>query len=340
MKPFSKFRVLIVSLLLVALLAPKGVAQWSVYQAEDFDQLSLVLGSAFVPGHINALVAEKFAQLVRERSGGRIAIEVKAGGALGSEEELIELVSVGAVAMNAVGIMVFSMFTPEYMFFGTHFVFSDFDHVMNVWNSYLGDELREVLLQRGNTIVLGQPVYRGLRHFTANRPIVEPADVAGLRLRLPGVETWIAVWHGLGAAPVPVPLPELYTALLTGVADASEGDMEQLWTFKLHEVQSWLSLTGHHVETGYLTINADLFGRLNRPTQRLLKHSAHEATIWGTRKVQEREAELLRLYSEKIGGQVVEANTAAFREAAGPIIEELFRTRWPVTTWSAILALR
>ena len=104
-------------------------------------------------------------------------------------------------------------------------------------------------------------VYRGLRQTTSKKPIYTPADAYGLKLRLPGIPTWIAVWKEIGAEPVPLKLPELYPGSKSGKADASEGDVSQITSFKLNEVQTHLIMTNHMVQIGGMLINKPFFDK-------------------------------------------------------------------------------
>ncbi|MGQ9473585.1 MAG: TRAP transporter substrate-binding protein [Candidatus Caldatribacteriaceae bacterium] len=113
-------------------------------------------------------------------------------------------------------------------------------------------------------------LYRGLRHFTTNKPVRVPENLKGVKLRLPQLPTWVKVWEAIGASTVPIALTELFIALQTGVADASEGDVTQILSFRLCEVQKYLMLTGHLVQTGGLTINKPFFDKLKKEYQDII----------------------------------------------------------------------
>ena len=140
---------------------------------------------------------------------------------MGSEEEITESVSIGAVQMQAGGGLPIKTYAPQYYFLDSPYVIKDWEHFKRVfYDSPVGKKAREIIEQKGNTKYLGI-VYRGVRNFTSNKPIRTPADLKGLKLRLPQLPTWVAVWKEVGALPVPIALPELFSALQSGVADAS-----------------------------------------------------------------------------------------------------------------------
>ncbi len=299
-------------------------------------EVTIRLGSAFEPAHILCQAAQKFKELVEERSSGAIEVQLFLGGVMGSEEECTEAVSIGALEMQAGGGLPIKTFAPQYYFFDSPYVMKDWGHFQRVWASPLGEKAREELIKNGNIMYLGI-VYRGLRHLTANKPVYTPDDLKGIKLRLPQLPTWVKVWEAIGASTVPIALTELFTALQTGVADASEGDVTQILSFRLYEVQKYLMLTGHLVQTGALTINKPFFDKLKKEYQDIILQAGKEATEWASNIIVAKEAELIKELEAK-GMQIIQPDVNAFREKAKPAVEELFRTEWPVTTWGEVLS--
>jgi TRAP-type C4-dicarboxylate transport system substrate-binding protein len=207
---------------------------------------------------------------------------------------------------------------------------------MRIWQGNLGKKTREQVEKNGNVSYLGI-VYRGLRQTTSKKPLYTPADAYGLKLRLPVVPTWIAVWKEIGAEPVPLKLPELYPGLKSGKADASEGDVSQITSFKLDEVQTHLIMTNHMVQTGGMLIHKPFFDRLSKADQDLVIKAAKEACDWANEKMKKDELNLL-IQLQRKGMQVIIPDADSFREKAKPAVEGLFKTEWPVTTWKEVLA--
>lgn len=299
-------------------------------------EVTIRLGSAFEPTHILCQAAQKFKELVEERSNGAIEVQLFLGGVMGSEEECTEAVSIGALEMQVGGGLPIKTFAPQYYFFDSPYVMRDWNHFQRVWASPLGEKAREEVIKNGNTMYLGI-VYRGLRHLTANKPVYTPDDLKGIKLRLPQLPTWVKVWEAIGASTVPIALTELFTALQTGVADASEGDVTQILSFRLYEVQKYLMLTGHLVQTGGLTINKPFFDKLKKEYQDIILQAGKEATEWASNIIVAKEEELIKELEAK-GMQLIQPDVNAFREKAKPAVEELFKTEWPVTTWDEVLS--
>jgi len=292
------------------------------------------IGVAHKPGHILVDSAEKFKELVETRSGGRIAVQIEAG--MKSEEEVNKLNSAGALEMQSNGTFFLQSYAPPYYFFTGPYVMRDFDHYMRVWNGKLGQQAQAEMEKNGNLKYLGT-VYRGQRQTTAKKPLYTPADAYNMKLRLPAAAAWIAVWKEIGADPIAVPLPELYGALKSGKADSSEGDLPQISSFKLNEVQTHLIMTNHLVQTGGMLINKPFFDGLSKADQTLVVQAGKEACDWANTKMKTGEGAYL-LDLQRKGMQVVIPDAESFRAKAKPAVEELFKTQWSVTTWAEVLA--
>ena len=308
--------------------------------AEAAPDVTIRVVTPFPVGHILADTAFKFKEQVEFKTKGKIAVNVATGVLT---EQTIGAAMTSCDPNQRVGDILVTGgqpiqdWAPQYFFFNGPYVIVDYAHFQRVWFSHLGDELRALLDQNGNQVALGT-VYRGFRQFTSNAPITGPASFVGLKLRLPGVPDWIAVWSSLGVIPVTIPLGGIYDALKNGVADASEGDLTQILSLKLYEVQSHLSLTNHLVGFGMVTANACHMAGLTSSQRNTVVHEMQSATDWGTDRMNAQEATLLSTL-QGFGMITVTPNAAAIRLAAEPAINNLFATKWTVTTWAEVLSL-
>jgi TRAP-type C4-dicarboxylate transport system substrate-binding protein len=292
------------------------------------------IGSPFKAGHILVDAAEKFKELVTQRSGGRIEVQIDAG--TKAEIPINKMNSAGALEMQSNGTNFLELYAPPYYFFTGPYVMKDFDHYMRVWNGKLGQQARAEMEKNGNLKYLGT-IYRGQRQTTAKKPLYTPADAYNMKLRLPPIPSWMAVWKAIGADPVGVPLPELYSSLKTGKAEASEGDLPQISSFKLDQVQTHLIMTNHLVQTGGMLINKPFLDRLSKADQDLIVQAGKEACDWANEKMKTGESAYLVDLQRK-GMQVVIPDADSFRAKAKPAVDELFKTQWSVTTWKEVLA--
>jgi TRAP-type transport system periplasmic protein len=328
------------SLKIVVLVMLAAVCSWvcgcagTTQTAVPGKKTTIRLASPFKPGHTLVETGNKFKEILEKSSGGRLVVEVQAGA--GSEEDVNDWCSRGKVEMQANGGRPLEVFAPQYFFINAPYVMKDFDHFMRVWQGPLGRQARELVEKNGNQKYLGI-AYRGLRQTTSKKPLYTPADFYMLKLRLPAVKTWIAVWQEIGTDPVPITLPELYTALKDGKAHASEGDLPQISSFKLNEVQNYLTLTNHMVQTGGVLINKAFFDGLPKADQDLIVNAVAQATEWANEGSKKEEKRLL-IELQRKGMQVVIPDADSLREKGKPAVEQLFKTEWPVTTWAEVLA--
>jgi TRAP-type C4-dicarboxylate transport system substrate-binding protein len=302
--------------------------------AKPEKKTTIRIGSPFKTGHILVDAAEKFKELVTQRSGGRIDVQFDIG--TKSEEEINKLNSAGTIEMQSNGTMYIERYAPAYYFVSAPYIMKDFDHYMRVWNGQLGQQAQAQMEKNGNLKFLGS-INRGVRQTTAKKPLYTPADVYNMKLRLPVIPTWVAIWKAIGADPVPLPLTELYAGLKSGKADASEGDVSQITSFKLDEVQTHLIMTNHMVTIGGLLIHKPFFDGLPKADQDLVVQSAKEACDWANAKMKASESAYL-LDLQRKGMQVVIPDAESFRAKAKPAVDELFKTQWSVTTWADVLA--
>ena len=164
---------------------------------------------------------------------------IHVGGAMGGERDVFEAMSSGGLEMGAMGSGDISIFFPKYMVYEVPYVLRDADHFWKFWNGPVGKEVNDMVLKERGVMTAGI-VYRGARYLTANRPIKTPAEVKGLKFRLPEIKPWMKIWETLGALPVVVAFPEVYMALKTGVAEAQENPLESIWGYKFYEAQKYL----------------------------------------------------------------------------------------------------
>lgn len=296
------------------------------------------VATPFAKGHLLEETAQRFKQELEAR-GKHFTVTVEAGVL---NEQTINPAMLPCERAQRVGEIMLTGgqpiqdYAPKYFFFNGPYVIRDFKHLQAVWGSEIGHKMRADIAAKG--YVVFEPVYRGYRQFTSNKVIQSPADFQKLKLRLPPTPDWNAVWSSLGVTAVTVPLPGIYDALKNGVAEASEGDLTQIQSLKLHEVQSKLTLTNHLVGFGMPMANACFFNKeLTERDRKLVSEAMQAAAKWGSDTFSSREASILGQL-RSAGMTVSTPDAAAIRKAAEPAINKLFASNWTVTTWQEVLA--
>ncbi|MGI6031336.1 MAG: TRAP transporter substrate-binding protein [Eubacteriales bacterium] len=300
-----------------------------------FDEYTFSLGTAYDQKAPAAIAGQKFADDVNEKTGGAVTINVFTNSAIGTEKDQFSAVAADELEFTVGGMLVLDMYCPEYGFLMAPYLFQDMDHVKAVMDEYF-DGMNEKLIEN-NTNLIGL-CWRGPRHTSSNRKIEHPADVKGLKIRMTESPSWVSIWgaDGLGATTIPVVLGELYSALQTGVVEASEGPYEQLATYKFNEVQDYLINTGHVMEWCGLYASQALLDSLPEELQTIITETAKEdMTDYGSQLCEDQAEEF---HQQLLDGGMEEVNidVAEFTEAVKPALDKFFADTWTITTFDEI----
>ena len=226
------------------------------------------------------LAAERFRALVEQRSGGRIQVVVYPDGRLYGDHDEMQALQLGAVDMLAPSLSKFGRIGfPEFELFDLPYLFADVTSVRRITQGVLGQSML-ARLTRQRLVGLGF-MDNGFKHMSANRPLLEPAHFAGLRMRIQASRVIAAQMRALGARPVTLAFSETRRALAAGVVDGTENPLSNFWTQSMQEVQSDLSLTQHGY-LGYAVVSHQRFwAGLPAQDQRLLQEALTEALNYG-----------------------------------------------------------
>ncbi len=262
---------------------------------------------AFGTAHLNERLAD---------AGVDLKISVYPAAQLGSEAELLEQLVAGEIDLTIAGPSFLAMWHPPLGAFDAAYAFADLEHMLEVADSSLMAPHWEQLRQRFGVRVLGTWAY-GARHITSNRPIRTPEDLKGFRLRMPGARVWQESGAALGASPMPMAFSEVYMALQQGIADGQENPVPVIQTMGFHEVQRYLSLTGHIQSSIQLLISERAWRRLDQAQQQALSDVVDDLGRDVLVGIREQERELLDLWRSEGPMQVIDdVDVDAFRRRA------------------------
>lgn len=285
-------------------------------RAQGEPEIVLKLGNVQAPGMPIQSGLRQLSQLVRERTGGAVEIQIYPAAQLGSEQEMLEGVQLGTVDMFEGSAGSVGRFLPQLEAFACPFLWQSTESMLKAVRGPVFDELqRELLAQRGMRILDMGWVF-GVRHLTTrSTPVRTPADMKGLKVRVQPDAIYLATVRAMGGNPTPIDANELYTALQTGVVDGQENPVSNIWNRKFQEVQKYLVLTGHITQNQVVLIGEASWQRLSAEQQAVLTLAAREAGDAQNRLVAEAEAKD-RKKLEEGGMTVIEPDVAAFRAAA------------------------
>lgn len=234
---------------------------------------TLRLGHIFPITHPVHKATTAMADYVAKHSNGGVEIKVHSGGALGKGKSLAESIHLGTVAMGTAGPGLLSRLEPAWGLVAGEYVFKDMESMFKVLNGPVGEDIKGRLLEKRGIRSLGIG-YLGQRNITANKPIMTPDDLKGLKIRIPNIPLRKASFIAMGAAPTPMAFSEVYLALKQGVVDCQENPLAQIVAAKFYEVQKYLILSGHALNPEILLINEKKFQGLSKSSQEVLKKGA------------------------------------------------------------------
>lgn len=281
---------------------------------------TLKLAHNAAPGNPKDLASKKFAELVEEKTEGRVTVDVGGSAQYGDDVEALTQMRLGTLALSANSQGTTSGIVEEFAAVGLPFMFKDLETAWTVLDGDVGQQLDEAAQKHGLKVLAFWD--NGIRQTSNNvRPIETPEDLSGLKIRTPPDPMTLEIFSELGANPTPMAFSELYVALQQGVVDGQENPLMNIESSKLHEVQKYISLTGHKYESTPLLISKMIWDGLAPEDQAALTEAAKEAGEYN-RELSKTAAEELRPKLEEAGVQFNEVDKEPFIEATAGITAE------------------
>ncbi len=211
-------------------------------------------------GHPKGEAAALFAERVNSEMDGVACLEVYPNSQLYNDDKVLEAMQLGDVQFAAPSLSKFEKYTKRYRIFDLPFMFADIDAVDRFQAGETGQELLGIMEDRG---LLGLAYWHnGMKQLSANRPLLEPADAAGLKFRIQTSDVLEAQFRALDANPQKMAFSEVYGALQTGVVDGQENTWSNIYTKKFFEVQDGITETNHGIIDYLVTVSAEWWNGL------------------------------------------------------------------------------
>lgn len=207
-------------------------------------------------GHPKGEAAALFAERVNEQMKGKVRVEVYPNSQLYNDDKVLEAMQLGDVQMAAPSLSKFEKYTKKFRIFDLPFLFEDIEAVDRFQASPAGQDLLRAMEDRG---LLGLGYWHnGMKQLSANKPLLEPEDAAGLKFRIQTSDVLEAQFRALDANPQKMAFSEVYGALQTGVVDGQENTWSNIYTKKFFEVQDGITETNHGI-IDYLVVTSTEF---------------------------------------------------------------------------------
>ncbi|MFC3127134.1 TRAP transporter substrate-binding protein [Pseudoroseomonas globiformis] len=263
------------------------------------------------------------ARLAKERSSGRINIQVFHSRQLGEEKDTLEQTRFGVIDMNRTNFAPLNNLVPETVVPGLPFLFRDEAHMHKVMDGQIGQEILAGAEKHG---LIGLCCYdSGARSmYNKQRPINTPADMKGMKIRVQQSDLWLAMMRALGANATPLPTGEIYSALQTGVIEGAENNYPTYQSQRHFEVAKFYSVTEHSMSPEILVMSKRSYDRLPKDMQEILRESARDSVpemrkAWAARSDSAKEQVIAA------GTQINTVDKAPFESAMAPVYDQFVR---------------
>ncbi len=281
-------------------------------------QQEVKFGHVGEPGSLFDLSAQEFAKRANAKLGAKAKVVIYGSSQLGGDAELMKKLKLGTVDL-ALPSTVMSSQVPLFGLFEMPYLVKDRNHMAKIRDQVVNPVLVPAAEKAGYRIIATWE--NGFRQITnSKRPIKTPDDLKGLKLRVPQGGWRVKMFQAYGANPSPLALSEVFVALQTGVMDAQENPLAQIYPSRFYEVQKYLSMTGHVYTPAYVTAGAS-WTRLSPEIQKTLTDVAKEMQPVVSEIAAKLDNDLLKKLKDA-GMQVNEADKDAFIKASAKIYEE------------------
>jgi tripartite ATP-independent transporter DctP family solute receptor len=302
--------------------AAAGSAVAMTIAAGAHAQLEIKLGHVGEPGSLFQKSADEFAKRANAKLAGKAKVITYGSSQLGSDEEMMQKLKLGTIDM-ALPSTVMSSQVDLFGVFEMPYLVKDRAHMQRIEKELFWSKLEPEVEKKGLAVIAVWE--NGFRQITnSKRPIKGPADLAGIKLRVPGGKWRVKMFQAYGANPSPMKFSEVFTALQTGVMDGEENPLTQIYSAKFQEVQKYLSMSGHVYTPAYLTVGTAHWATLPPDVRKILEDTAKETQAY-VYEVAAKDDEDLLAKLRAAGMQVNEVDKNAFIVASKPIYEEFGR---------------
>lgn len=316
----------------VVAVAALAIAPWVAAQQ------TLTMGGSDAIGTVIDRGNAMFAKLVNERAAGKVKINFIQGEQLGNDVQVIEQMMKGSVHVYGDVLDWYANWVKDFSIFAWGFTFRDNDHYQRFLDSdtfkAMAEELRT---KQGLRILAAAPTQP--RVLFARKPVKTPDDLKDIKMRVPEIKTYLALWQTLGTKPSRVAWAEVYLGLKTGVIDAAEGPVSSAYAVKFHQAAPNVMRTDHLVSSQHITVNDKTFSSLPPDVQKIMIDAARESIAW-SRKQSEAETEAVVKKMADEGATIIVVNRAPFADKATAAVEQMEKDgAWSPGLWKTIRAI-
>jgi tripartite ATP-independent transporter DctP family solute receptor len=294
------------------------------------------------PTHPQGVTQATFAKKIEELSKGQIKVQVYASGTLFTQVGEVAAMMNGDLELSTLAFQDMANYVPTAAMFAAPYAFTSYEHMEKVFakNSKIAADFYAMIAAKCNYTPLGA-MTQGMRIIDAKKttPIMTPADMKGVILRMPNQPAWIDAGKSLGASVTPIAYAETYTALQTGTVDAQDNPLQGTRDMKFYEVTKQISLTKHIIDVKLLCITNKVWNAMTKQQQKWMIEAAQYACEQGTATTLNGEAANLKFFKD-YGMIITEPDIKAFKEYSANYYKTNNLTKdWDMDLWNRVQAL-
>jgi len=277
-------------------------------------------------------------QEVNSKTEGRVELQGHPNSTLGGSRDMVEGVQAGIVEMITEGPAQFAPWVPLASIAEAPYIYRDVDHLHKALNGEFGKRLEVEFLKR-NVRLLGALYYGTRQLTTTNKEVRSVRVMAGMKIRVPEVKSFVEMVNSWGARPTPITIGDLYLSLQTNVVDGQENPLPTIDGQKFHEIQKFIILTDHIICPSMIFINEDSWKKISAADQKIIQDAVASGIAWNDAETIKMEEALKKTMTER-GVTVITPDVASFRAVTLPHLSRVMETDWGKGTIEFIQNIR
>lgn len=280
--------------------------------AEAQQKVTLNFSHQMATDHTLNIVAEKFAELVKQKTNGNVTVKVFPSGSLGAEKDNAAGLKNGMLDMGIIAVEQYPSFAPETAVLVLPYLYKDYAHLMRVLESDVATDVQKMVAEKAGIRILTFLPMAFRQMFTVDKEVNNASDLKGLKMRVPESPIYVAAFKQFDAVPTPLAWGEVYAALQTGVAKGVENTPEAVVTASLQEVTKYMTLSNHLEGPATISMSEAAFSKLSAGDQQALLSAAAEVRKLGLELTMARDLEAREKLKAKL--KIIQPDVESFRK--------------------------
>ena len=300
---------------LLAALAAVALGSGLAAPALAQTKIPLRISTPAVPDDWHAKMWTVFKESLDKSAPGEFDVQINLNASLFKQGAEPAAMARGNLELASISAFDIAKLVPEFSIFTAGYVIRDTDHQQKVFNGPIGEEMFKLVAEKMEVTPLAT-IYLGTREVNLREAhnVKTPADLKGVKLRMPGSKEWLFLGEALGATATPLAFGEVYLALKTGTIDGQDNPLPSVRAAKFYEVTKQIVMTNHLVDGIFISISNKSWAALSAAQKQKVKAAAQDAAAFNNQNRIKEEAQIIDFFKQQ-GLQVTNPDVDAFRKS-------------------------